>query len=548
MGILSSFLEIIGFGIGIPIGIFIGFYFFLYSNSKDVEVMQDPIIRPLCELDGTALRDILPEIPIWVKNPDYDRVDWLNKFILEMWPYLDKAICSMIRSTVQPMFAEYIGKFYIESIEFENLSLGTLPPTIQGLKIYETNENELFLEPAIKWAGNPNIIVVLKVLSLRIIVQLVDLQVFAKLRITLKPLVATFPCFANIMVSLMKKPRVDFGLKILGGDIMSIPGLYRFVQETIRKEVANLYLWPQFLELPVIDASTLATSKIVGILHVKVVRARKLLKMDLLGTSDPYVKLSLSGDSLPAKKTTIKKKNLNPVWNEKFKLTVKDPQSQVLHINLFDWDKVGAHDRLGKQVVPLKVLTPYETKEFSLDLLKDTSSSDPQSIKNRGTVVVELTYNPFKEDSDGSSGHLDADGRNESINDRALGNESPSGAGVLLVTVQGAEDVEGKSHNNPYALVLFRGETKKSKVIKKTRDPIWNEEFQFLLEEPPVREKIHIQVKSKRSRLSFRSKESLGHVDISLADVVHNGRINEKYHLIDSKNGMIHIELEWKKT
>ncbi|XP_059669145.1 synaptotagmin-3-like [Cornus florida] len=280
----------------------------------------DPIIRPLCELDGTALRDILPEIPIWV--------DWLNKFISEMWPYLDK-------------------------------------------------------------------------------------------------------------------PRVDFGLKILGGDIMSIPGLYRFVQETIRKEVANLYLWPQFLEIPVIDASTLATSKTVGILH-------------------------------------------------------------------------------------------------------DTSSSDPQSSKNRGTVVVELTYNPFKEDSDGSSGPLDADGRNESINDRALGNESPNGAGVLLVTVQGAEDVEGKHHNNPYALVLFRGERKKSKVIKKTRDPIWNEEFQFMLEEPLVSEKIHIQVMSKRSSLSLQSKESLGHVDISLPDVVHDGRINEKYHLIDSKNGMIHVELEWK--
>ena len=26
------------------------------------------------------------------------------------------------------------------------------------------------------------------------------------------------------------QPHVDFGMKILGGDIMSIPGLYRFVQ------------------------------------------------------------------------------------------------------------------------------------------------------------------------------------------------------------------------------------------------------------------------------------------------------------------------------
>ena len=80
--------------------------------------------------------------------------------------------------------------------------------------------------------------------------------------------------------------------------------------------------------------------KPVGILHVKVVRAIKLLKMDLLGTSDPYVKLSLSGDRLPAKKTSIKMKNLNPEWNEDFKLTVKDPQSQVLQLHAYDWEKV----------------------------------------------------------------------------------------------------------------------------------------------------------------------------------------------------------------
>lgn len=87
-----------------------------------------------------------------------------------------------------------------------------------------------------------------------------DLQVFAAPRVTLKPLVPTFPCFASIVVSLLEKvskehnislflfvlfnldctdkmifsihlqPHVDFGIKILGGDIMSIPGLYRFVQ------------------------------------------------------------------------------------------------------------------------------------------------------------------------------------------------------------------------------------------------------------------------------------------------------------------------------
>lgn len=67
----------------------------------------------------------------------------------------------------------------------------------------------------------------------------------------------------------------------------------------------------------------------------------KLKKKDLLGASDPYVKLKLSGDNLPSKKTTVKHKNLNPEWNEEFSLTVKDPESQTLEFNVYDWEQVN---------------------------------------------------------------------------------------------------------------------------------------------------------------------------------------------------------------
>jgi hypothetical protein len=108
-------------------------------------------------------------------------------------------------------------------------------------------------------------------------------------------------------------------------------------------------------------------------------------------------------------------------------------------------------------------------------------------------------------------------------------------------------------------------------VIRKTRDPRWSEEFQFMVDEPPVEDKVHIEVKSKRRGLPIRNKvshtcslpclqvaaagchnskrsisqESLGHVNINLVDVVNNGRINEKYHLINSRNGMIQVEIKW---
>lgn len=129
--------------------------------------------------------------------------------------------------------------------------------------------------------------------------------------------------------------------------------------------------------------------------------------------------------------------------------------------------QVGAHDKLGMQVVPLRSLSPNETKKFTLGLVKNTNPNDPHNNKHRGKLVVELTFNPFKEDSERFSGPLNCYLRKESRIGSAVFEEATSSfsaGGLLLVTVQGAEDVEGKNHNNPYALIMFKGEQKKTKV------------------------------------------------------------------------------------
>ncbi|KDP36902.1 hypothetical protein JCGZ_08193 [Jatropha curcas] len=538
MGILSTVLGFCGFGVGTSIGAVIGYYMFIYFQPTDV---KDPVIRPLVEQESKTLQRLLPEIPLWVKNPDYDRIDWLNKFIGTMWPYLDTAICKTARNIAKPIIAEQIPKYKIDSVEFEELTLGSLPPTFQGMKVYLTDEKELIIEPSVKWAGNPNIIVAVKAFGLRATVQVVDLQVFAAPRVTLKPLVPAFPCFANIFVSLMEKPHVDFGLKLLGADAMAIPGLYRFVQELIKDQVANMYLWPKSLQIPVLDPAK-ASKRPVGILTVKVLRAMKLKKKDLLGASDPYVKLKLTEDKLPSKKTTVKHRNLNPEWNEEFNLVVKDPESQALEINVYDWEQVGKHDKMGMNVVPLKELTPDEPKVMTLELLKNMDPNDPQNEKSRGQIVVELTYKPFKDNE------IPNDTEDPKAVEKAP-EGTPTGGGLFVVIVHEAQDVEGKHHTNPYVRLLFRGEERKTKLVKKNRDPRWEEDFQFMLEEPPTNDKLHVEVCSASTRMGLlHPKETLGYVDINLADVVNNKRINEKYHLIDSRNGRVQIELQWRTS
>ncbi|CAI9098010.1 OLC1v1034557C1 [Oldenlandia corymbosa var. corymbosa] len=544
MGFVGSLLGIIGFGIGVPLGLLLGYFIFIYFQPRNVN--EVPVTELPVEMYFNSWFDFLALLPLWVMKPDYERVDWLNMFIRYMWPYLDKAICGSIQRAMKPYFAEYMAKFHLKSIDFESLTLGTLPPTIQGLKVYESNQDELISELALTWAGNPNIEVAVKMLAAKVTVQLIDTQISATARITLKPFVPTFPCFSTIAVSLMKKPEVDFGLKIMGGNLMSIPGIYPSIQELISKEVAKLYLWPKTLEIPMFDGSIGEVKKPVGILRVKVLRALKLLNKDFLGASDPYVVLSLTGEKIPAKKTSVTRDNLNPEWNEEFKIPVKDPHSQILELHVYDWEKLGCHDKLGMQVVPLRLLTAYEKKEFTLDLLNSTDPNDPHNKKPRGQIMLEITFVPFLEDSKKFTEVIEYGG-SRSLRMEVPKEDNLSGAGLLLVTIISAKDVEGRKHTNPYAVITLNGEKRKTKSIRKNRDPTWNEEFEFLLEEAPLKEQINVEISSKPRGIGFiSSKEPLGHVDINLGDVVYNGRINEKYHLINSKNGIVHIELQWK--
>ncbi|RLN03282.1 synaptotagmin-1-like [Panicum miliaceum] len=472
MGVISTVLGCFGFGFGFSAGIVIGYFLFIYVQPNDVKRSG---------LSNNTGKD--------ESNEDI----------------------------AKPIIAENTAKYKIDSVEFETLSLGSLPPTFQGMKVYVTEEHELIMEPSLKWAANPNITVAVKAYGLKATIQIVDLQVFASPRITLKPLVPTFPCFAKILVSLMEK-------------------------ETIKKQVASMYLWPKTLEVPTMDPSK-ASKKPVGILLVNVVRAQNLRKKDLLGKSDPYVKLKMSDDKLPSKKTTVKRSNLNPEWNEDFKFVVTDPETQALELNVFDWEQVGKHEKMGMNSVLLKDLPADEIKVTTLDLLKTLDPNDVQNEKSRGQLTLELTYKPFKEED------MEKEGAGGTDVIEKAPDGTPAGGGLLYVIVHEAQDLEGKHHTNPYAKIIFKGEEKKTKVIKKNRDPRWEDEFEFVCEEPPVNDKMHVEVLSKAPKKGLiYGKETLGYIDISVADVISNKRINEKYHLIDSKNGQIQIELQWRTS
>ncbi|XP_051907249.1 E3 ubiquitin-protein ligase NEDD4-like isoform X11 [Hippocampus zosterae] len=134
------------------------------------------------------------------------------------------------------------------------------------------------------------------------------------------------------------------------------------------------------------------------VLRVKVIAGIDLAKKDIIGASDPYVKLSLyvtdETRELALVQTKTIKKTLNPKWNEEFYFRVC-PQNHRLLFEVFDENRLTRDDFLGQVDVPLSHLPtedpalerPYTFKDFLLR---------PRSHKSRvkGYLRLKMAYLP----------------------------------------------------------------------------------------------------------------------------------------------------------
>ncbi|XP_073308133.1 calcium-dependent lipid-binding protein-like [Primulina huaijiensis] len=395
MGLISGMFMGILSGIALMAG---WQYMIRYRSDKRIAKAVD--IKLLSSLDRDDLKKICGDnFPEWISFPVFEQVKWLNKQLGKLWPFVADAAEAVIKESVEPLLEQY-RPTGITSLKFNKLSLGTVAPKIEGIRVQSLKEGQITMDIDLRWGGDPSIILAVEAaLVASIPIQLKDLQVFTIVRAIFQ-LADEIPCISAVVVALLAepKPRIDYTLKAIGGSLTAIPGLSDMIDDTVNSIVTDMLQWPHRIVVPIggipVDLSELEL-KPVGKLTVTVVRANELKNKELIGKSDPYVVVYIR--PLVKVKTKVVDNNLNPVWNQTFELIIEDKETQSLILEVFDQD-IGQDKRLGVAKLPLIELVADAAKEIELRLLPALDMLKIIDKKDRGTITVQVLYHEFNKE------------------------------------------------------------------------------------------------------------------------------------------------------
>uniref|UniRef100_A0A8B9T175 Multiple C2 and transmembrane domain-containing protein 1 n=1 Tax=Anas platyrhynchos TaxID=8839 RepID=A0A8B9T175_ANAPL len=218
-------------------------------------------------------------------------------------------------------------------------------------------------------------------------------------------------------------------------------------------------------------------------LDITLRRGQNLAARDRGGTSDPYVKFKLGGKEVFRSKTIHK--NLNPVWEEKTSILI-DNLREPIYIKVFDYDFGLQDDFIGSAFLDLTSLELNRQTDVTLSL-KDPHYPD----HDLGSILLSVLLAPREEQREATmlmrkSWKRSSKFQTQSLRLSDLHRKSQLWRGIVSVTlIEGRElkamDANGLS--DPYVKFRLGHQKYKSKIVPKTLNPQWREQFDFHLYE-----------------------------------------------------------------
>ncbi|KAG5839866.1 hypothetical protein ANANG_G00209660 [Anguilla anguilla] len=211
-------------------------------------------------------------------------------------------------------------------------------------------------------------------------------------------------------------------------------------------------------------------------LTVKILKGQDLPAKDFSGTSDPFVKIYLLPDKKHKLETKVKRKNLNPHWNETF-LFEGFPYEKVvqrtLYLQVLDYDRFSRNDPIGEVSIPLNKVDLAHMQPFWKDLKPCSDGSG-----RRGDLLVSLCYNP-----------------------------SANTITVNIIKARNLKAMDIGGTSDPYVKLWLmhkdkRIEKKKTVTMKRCLNPVFNESFPFDVPAHVLRETTIIITVMDKDRLS----------------------------------------------
>ncbi|XP_048667400.1 multiple C2 and transmembrane domain-containing protein 1 isoform X13 [Marmota marmota marmota] len=226
-------------------------------------------------------------------------------------------------------------------------------------------------------------------------------------------------------------------------------------------------------------------------LDITLRRGQSLAARDRGGTSDPYVKFKIGRKEVFRSK--IIHKNLNPVWEEKACILI-DHLREPLYIKVFDYDFGLQDDFMGSAFLDLTQLDLNRSTDVTLTL-KDPHYPD----HDLGIILLSVILTPKEGESrDVELSENEVVGsyfsvksffwrfQTQSLRLSDQHRKSHLWRGIVSITLIEGRDLKAMDSNglsDPYVKFRLGHQKYKSKIMPKTLNPQWREQFDFHLYE-----------------------------------------------------------------